>query len=99
MAEGVHRNIGVELTVDAVQEVKVELGGYSLRIVIGGDQPVDRLDPVHADQKPCPGTKNGAEVPEQIGRAPGHEIANGRAREEAEPAKIVNFAGKPDLLG
>ena len=51
MAEGVDRDVAVELAVDALEQVEVELGGDALGIVIGGDQPLDRLDPVHADQE------------------------------------------------
>ena len=42
VAEGVDRDVAAELAVDAVEQIEVELGGHAFRIVIGGDQPLDR---------------------------------------------------------
>jgi len=50
--ERVDGDIATELPVDSVQDVEVERGGDAFGIVIGRDQPLDRLDPVHADQQP-----------------------------------------------
>ena len=51
VAEGVDRDVAVQLAVDACEQVEVEGGGDAGRVVIGGDQPVDGLHPVHADQQ------------------------------------------------
>ena len=45
VAESVERNIAVQLAVDAAEQVQVELGGDAFRVVIGGDQPLDRASP------------------------------------------------------
>ena len=61
-------------------------------VVIGGDQPLDRLDPVHADQQQRAGAEQFAELAQQVGRAARHEIADGRAGEEAELGQAGDFA-------
>ena len=88
VAEGVERDVAVELAVDALEQVEVELGGHALRVVIGGDQALDRLHPVHADQQLRAGAEQAAELAQQVGRAPRHEIADGRAGEEAELGQV-----------
>ena len=94
MAEGVDRDVAVELAVDAREEVQVELGGHAFGIVIGGDQPLDRLDPVHPDQQLRAGAEQRAELAQQVGRAPRDEIADGRAGEEAELGQMLDPAGQ-----
>ena len=69
-------------------------GGNAFRVVIGGDQPLDRLHPVHADQQLRAGPKQGAELAQQVGRARRHEIADGRAGEEAELGQMLDPAGQ-----
>ena len=84
VAEGVDRHVAVELAVDPLEQVEVERGGDALRIVISGDQPLDRLHPVHPDQQLRADAEQVAEMAQQVGRGAGHEIADGRARKEAE---------------
>ena len=73
-----------------VKEVEIELGRDAFRVVIGGDQPLDRLYPIHPDQQLRPGPEQGAELAQQVGRAPRHEIADGRAGEEAELRQLID---------
>ena len=87
-------NVAVELAVDSLEQVEVELGGDAFGIVVGGEQPLDRLHPVHPDQQLRAGAEQRAELPQQIGRAPRHEIADGRAGEEAELGQMLETAGK-----
>ena len=73
-----------ELAVDAVSRLRLNCGGHAFRVVIGGDQALDPLDPVHADQQLRAGAEQVAELAQQVGRAARDEIADGRAGEEAE---------------
>ena len=88
------RNVAVELAVDAVEQVEVELRRHAFGVVIGGDQPFDRLDPIHADQELRAGPEQVAELAQQVGRAPRHEIADGRAGEEAELGQMRDPVGQ-----
>ena len=85
-------DVAVELAVDAVEEVEGELGRHAFRVVVGGDQPLDPLDPVHADQQPRARAEQRAELAQEVGRAPRHEIADRRAGEEAEPRQMLDAA-------
>ena len=62
MAERVGRDRAVELAVDPLEQIEVEARRHTVRIVIGGDQPLDRLDPVHADQQARAGAEQFAEM-------------------------------------
>ena len=97
VGEGVDRDVGAKLAVDAVEQVEVELGGHALGVVIGGDQPVDRLDPVHADQQLRAGAEDVAEMAQQVGRAARHEIADRRAGEEAESLEPGDLGRQRDV--
>ena len=52
-----------------LEQVEVEVGGDALRIVIGGDQALDRLHPVHADQQLRPVAEQVAPAAQQVRRA------------------------------
>ena len=69
--------------------LRLNCGGHAFGVVIGGDQPLDRLDPVHADQQLRAGAEQVAELAQQVGRAARHEIADGRAGEEAELGQML----------
>ena len=68
--------------------LRLNCGGDAFGIVIGGDQPLDRLHPVHADQQLRAGAEQVAEMAQQVGRAARHEIADRRAGEEAELGQV-----------
>ena len=86
VAEGVDRDVAVELAVDPVEEVEVERGGDPGGVVIGGEQHVDVLDPVHADQQP-----------RARRRASPSSRAAGRPRCAATKLPIVEPGKKPSL--
>src|SRR3546814_9271540 len=62
------RYITAQLAVDAFEQVEVEGRGDPGRVVIGGDQRFDILDPVDADQQQRPFAERGAPVTEQVDR-------------------------------
>src|SRR5947209_3539730 len=70
VTEGVDRHVAVELAVDPLEQVEVELGGDSLGLVIGGDQPLDRPHAVRADQQLGAGPEQRAGRAQAITRAP-----------------------------
>ena len=57
--------VGVELAVHDVQHVAVELGGHAGRVVVGGDEPVDVLDEVGAEQERVAGLEPGGDLGEE----------------------------------
>ena len=94
MAEGIKRNVAVELAVDARQDVELELGGNALRVVVSSDQPLYPLHAVHADQQLRARAQHRAELAKQVGRARRDEIADGRAGEEAELGALLDSTGQ-----
>jgi hypothetical protein len=64
-----------------------------MRVVIGRDQDVGRLDPVHADQQPRALAQPVAHRAEQIDRVPGVHVADRRAGEEAELGEPGDLPG------
>ena len=90
VAEGVERDVAVELAVDPLEQVEVELGGDAFRVVIGRDQPLDRLDPVHADQQPRAGAEqcrgNGAAGRSRSAARNCRSSSRGRSRAWASPS-------------
>ena len=51
MAPAARLEVAAQQAVEVVQQVEVEGGGDAGRIVIGADQRLFVLDPVHADQQ------------------------------------------------
>ena len=86
VAEGIDRNVAVELAIDPFEQVEIERGGDAFRVVIGGDQPLDRLDPVHADQQPRADAERLAEI-----------AAADRSRVRGTKLPIVEPGKKPSL--
>src|SRR5439155_10133256 len=99
MAERVDRNIAVELTVDACEEVERELGRDALGIVVGRDQTLDRFHPVHPDQQLRAGAEQRAELSQEVRRAPRHEITDGRPGKKAELWQMPDPAWKRERPG
>jgi hypothetical protein len=97
--ERVEGDVAVELAVDPLKQVEVELGRNPFRLVIGREQALRRLHPVHADQQLRAGAEQAAELAQQVGRAPRHEIADGRAGEEAELRKRGDFSWEFERAG
>ena len=99
MDERTWRDGAVEFPVHPLDEVEVERRRDALGVVIGRDQALDRLDPIHADQQARAGAEQRAEMPQQVGRAAGNEIADRRAGEEAELGHRRDLGGKGQLPG
>src|SRR5437764_13670873 len=96
MPESIDGNVAVEFAVDARQYVERELGGDPFGIVIGGDQPVDGLYAVHADQQLRARSEERAELPQQVSGGGRHEIADRRTGEEAKPRQGFDPAGQAE---
>ena len=94
VTEGVAGNVAIELAVDARKEVEIELGRDAFRVVVGGDQSFDRFYAIHPDQELRSRAEQGAELAEQVGRAPRDEVADGRTGEEAEFRQLIDAAGQ-----
>ena len=62
--------VGVELAVEHAQHVAVELGGHAGGVVVGGDEPVDVLHEVGAEQERVAGRERRGEVGEERGARP-----------------------------
>ena len=99
VTKSIDGDVAIELAIDPFEQVQIERGGDAFRVVVGGDQPVDRLDPVHADQKPRTDTEELAEIAQQIGRRARHEIADGRARKESELGQIRDLGRQVERPG
>ena len=99
MAEGVDGYIAVELAIDPFEQIEVESGGDAFGVIVGGEQPLDRFYPVHPDQQLRARAEQGAELAEQVGRAPRDEIADGRTGEKAKLVKLVDAAGQAERAG
>ena len=83
--ERVGVEVGVELAVHDVQHVAVELGGDAGGVVVGGDEPVDVLHEVGAEQERVAGAEPGRELGEERGARRRREVAD-RAAEERDQA-------------
>lgn len=84
MAERGQVEIAAEFAVDPHQDVEVEAGGHAGRIVIGIEQHALVLFEVGADDHLRAAAEDGAGAPQEGLRLVRLEIANGRAREEAD---------------
>ena len=93
VAKGVDWDVAFELSVDPLQQVEVEGGCHAFRIVIGSDEALDRLHPVHADQQLRATAEQVAESAQQVRRAARHEIADRRSWEEAELGRACDRSG------
>ena len=89
VVEPVEVEVRVELAVDHGQHVLVERGGHASAVVVGGDQPIDRLHKVGAEQERI---ARGHRV---LGRAKERhscgrlEIADRRTEERDEPPRVA----------
>ena len=92
VAKSLDRNVPVQFGIDPVQQVEVEGRGHPRRIVIGADQDVDVLDPVHADDELRALAKRLLHRTQQIDGAAGDEITDRRAREETELRRALYFS-------
>ena len=72
--------VGVELAVDAAEQVDVELGRYALAVRVGALDDVDVLLEVKADEGAVAGAITRDEYAAGARRAPGRDVAQGRAR-------------------
>ena len=94
VAEGVDRDGAVQLAVDPVEQVAVERRRHALRIVIGGDQHLAGLGPVHADQQHRAFAQRAPHRAQQVGRHGGRHVADGRAGEESQFGGIRHHRGQ-----
>ena len=62
--------VGVELAVEHAQHVAVELRGHARGVVVGGDEAVDVLHQVGAEQEGVAGCERGGQVGEERGARP-----------------------------
>ena len=88
------RDVAAQLAVDPFDQIEVESRSHALAVVIGGEQSLDRLHPVHADQQLCIAAEQVAEAAQQIGRGARNEISNGRPGEKAELGERRNAVRK-----
>ncbi len=86
VAELCRREVGVQLAVDAMQEVEVELGGDAFAVVVGGQQDVELLAQVDADDGGALPAGMAPHLPQEGRGLGGVEIADGGAGEEADAA-------------
>src|SRR5579883_2370165 len=97
MREAVDIDGGAELAVDALQQVAVERGGDAGAVVVGGLNEVRILFQIDADYHVAAGAEQPAAIDEKGLGFLGLEIADRRAREEAEPlAGRAGERGQPE---
>ena len=77
--------VGVELAVQHAQDIAVELGGDAGRVVVRGNEPIDVLHEVGAEQERVAGRKTARHLGEELGAFLGREVAD-RAAEERDDA-------------
>ena len=81
--EGAQVEVGAELAVDAHQQVEVEGRGHAGRVVVGAHELARVFLEVDADDQAPARRQRRAEHAQQTRGLHGHQIADGRAREEA----------------
>ncbi len=88
MLEGVKIEVGAELTVQHLQDVLVELSGDAAGVVVGGLEPIVRLDQIGAEQEAIVRPHQGGEAGEKVAPGRGVEVAD-RAAEEGDQATAL----------
>ena len=90
MAELVEIKIRGQFAVDPPQQIQVELGGDTLRVVVGGVQPVRIFFQVNTDQHRALCTSQAARPGEKLLGLCRREVADGRSRKINHPARRLD---------
>src|SRR5215203_6475047 len=84
MAERVEIEISAEFAIDAHEQVAVERGGHSQRIVVREDQVSFRLDEIGAEQQQVARPQRAANLAQELERRRRIEVADVRSEQENE---------------
>ena len=85
MLEGGKIEIGAELAIDARQQIEIEFRGHAFGIVVGGTENLGVLDQIDADDEDRARAQRVGGMAQEFRRFMRLEIADGRARKEADP--------------
>src|SRR5947209_862250 len=89
VAEGAQGEVRMKLSVDAREEIEVEGGGDAERVVVRGFENRGVFLEVCAEQKRVARAQHAAQTPEEGARAFAVEVADVRAEEEYERARVA----------
>ena len=85
MLEGAKIEIGAELAIDARQQIEIEFRRDALGVVVGGVENLRILHQIDADHEQRARAQHAAGMAQEFARLVRLEIADGRARKEADP--------------
>ncbi len=91
--------IRAEFAIDARQQIEIEFRGHARGIIIGGTEDLGVLDQIDADDEDRAGAQHGAGMAQKFRRLMRFEIADGRAREKADPRQLCDRRRKLKGLG
>ena len=92
VAELVEVEVGTELAVDPPEQIRVELGGHALRIVIGGLEGGPVLGQVGPEQEAILGAHDSCDLPEQSDRFLERIIAQAGSRKTTSFGPSISAA-------
>ena len=96
VAEAVEIEVAVELTIDAGEQVEIEGGRHSRRIVVGRQQRAQVLLEVDADDQSAAGGERVAQDGEQAAGFDGGQVADRGAGKEAGLRSLADVGGEGD---